>query len=82
MKPNFDSILEKYDWFFLPDEVSSFHYGRKDLVDVMKEAYNMGIQDAADNGECDCDTHGNKDLVEDVECSLNRSSILKLKIGG
>lgn len=60
----------------------------KDLQKVIQKTWNLAIEAAAENGECDCDmvgywdigTTAKNNLEENVECALNRNSILKLKI--
>lgn len=57
---------------------------KKDNVFIAKWIWNLAIQTASEHGECDCEINCPSGLMMDaeIECTLNRSSILKLKING
>lgn len=52
----------------------------EDLMTLAKEAYNLAIEDAADNADADYTRIHHHVLGEDVEVYVIKDSILKLKI--
>lgn len=55
---------------------------KKDKFFIVEWIWNLAIQTASEQGECDCETDCSSGLMVDAEIkrALNRSSILKLKI--
>jgi len=89
MKPEFEQLLKGLGILFYQDGTLETRYLDKLLFqELMENTWNLAIEAAAENGECDCDmvgywdigTTAKNNLEENVECALNRNSILKLKI--
>jgi hypothetical protein len=82
-KEEIDEMLMGFGIVFFPDEVLLSGYLKKrDFEELITEVWNKAIQAAADNAECDCDIpyQIEYEFAENVECALNRGSILKLKM--
>ena len=87
----FDSLLEGLGWTFSEDNLqigNKHYYTKDDLLELLTEAYNMGVQNAADNADADLTIlsgQGQYDLQrlvkgEDYEVYVIKDSILNLKL--
>lgn len=79
----FDEILNGHGYKFFEDGVLETTYLTKnDLLELLEQAFNLGLEVAADNAEADYEMSGNWNVqVEgDIEVYVIKNSILQFKL--
>lgn len=83
IQQKFENILKGYGYKFFEDGVLETTYLTKnDLIELLEEGFNLGLEVAANNAEADYEMSGNWNVqVEgDIECYVIKNSILKYKL--
>lgn len=81
IQQKFDEMLNGHGYKFWTDGQlkTTGHLIKKDFIELMEFAFNLGLEIAADNAEADYTMIGLGEEI-DIEVYVIKNSILKLKI--
>ena len=82
IQQKFEEILTGLGFLFIDDEPMTRYTKKEDLIELLEEGFNLGLEVAADNAETDYEMLGNWNVqVEgDIEVYVIKNSILKFKL--
>lgn len=83
IQQKFENILKGYGYKFFEDGVLETTYLTKDdLIELLEEGFNLGLEVAADNAEADYEMTGNWNVQVqgDIEVYVIKNSILQFKL--